>query len=221
MHSFFEIILCSQIVTLSKTDVPANKLTNHMTGSVICPQIIRNSAFSDVTSVLLNILFHVLHYTSKAMDLKQVNMYHTDGSKILPRRKSRRAGLRPHTTVHINKEQLKQLKETFDFIDQDRDGVISKDDLQTILVSLGQKPTDKQVKDMLNEVTGSVDFARFLSMFASKMEAADPEELIRNAFTCFDEDCDGFINLNEFKELLMTMGLRLTEQQVHNLFDAL
>lgn len=153
------------------------------------------------------------------MDLKQANMYHTDGSKILPRRKSRRTGLRlTHTAVHINKEQLKQLKEAFDFIDQDHDGVISKEDLQTILISLGQKPTDKQVKDMLNEVTGSVDFARFLSMFASKMEAADPEELIRNAFTCFDEDCDGFINLDEFKELLMTMGLRLTEQQVDEVF---
>lgn len=162
-----------------------------------------------------NISFHVFDNTSKAMDLNQANMYHTDGSKILPRRKCRRTGLRlTHTAVHINKEQLKQLKEAFDFIDQDHDGVISKEDLQTILISLGQKPTDKQVKDMLNEVTGSVDFARFLSMFASKMGAADPEELIRNAFTCFDEDCDGFINLDEFKELLMTMGLRLTEQQV-------
>lgn len=150
------------------------------------------------------------------MDLKQGNMYHTDGSKILPRRKSRRTVLKPHATVHIDKEQLKQLKEAFNLIDQDRDGVISKEDLQTILISLGQKPTDKEVRDMLNEVgMGSVDFARFLSMFASKMGAADPEDLIRNAFTCFDEDCDGYINLEEFKELLMTMGLRLTEQQVH------
>ena len=150
------------------------------------------------------------------MDLKQGNMYHTDGSKILSRRKPRRTGgLRPHTTVHVNKEQLQQLKEAFNLIDQDRDGVISKDDLQTIFISLGQKPTDKQVKDMLSEVMGSVDFPKFLSMFASKMGAADPEDLIRNAFTCFDEDCDGFINLDEFKELLMTMGLRLTEQQVH------
>ena len=144
-----------------------------------------------------------------------LNMFHRDGGKILPRRKSRRTGLRTPTAVNINKEQLKQLKEAFNFIDQDHDGVISKEDLETILISLGQKPTDEQVKDMLNEVTGSVDFARFLSMFASKMEAADPEELIRNAFRCFDEDCDGFINLDEFKELMMTMGLRLTEQQVH------
>ena len=146
-------------------------------------------------------------------------MYHADGSKIHPRRRPRRVGLRTNGTVHIDKEQLKQLREAFNLIDQDRDGVISKDDLQTILVSLGQKPTEKQVREMLNEIPGNVVFAKFLSMFASKMGTADPEDLIRSAFTCFDEDCDGVINLDEFKELLMTMGLRLTEQQVllHNI----
>lgn len=114
----------------------------------------------------------------------------------------------------MNKEQLKQLQEAFNLIDQDRDGVISKDDLQTILISLGQKPTDMEVREMLNEVPGSVDFARFSSMFASRMGTADPEDLILNAFRCFDEDCDGVIDLDEFKESLMTTGLRLTEQQV-------
>lgn len=81
-------------------------------------------------------------------------MYHADGSKIYPRRtRSRRTtGPRLNTTSHINKEQLKQLQEAFNLIDQDRDGVISKDDLQTILISLGQKPTDKEVREMLNEV---------------------------------------------------------------------
>ncbi|CAH3044675.1 unnamed protein product [Porites lobata] len=147
-------------------------------------------------------------------------MYHADGSKIYPRRtRSRRTtGPRLNTTSHINKEQLKQLQEAFNLIDQDRDGVISKDDLQTILISLGQKPTDMEVREMLNEVPGSVDFARFSSMFASRMGTADPEDLILNAFRCFDEDCDGVIDLDEFKESLMTTGLRLTEQQVDEVF---
>lgn len=156
----------------------------------------------------------MLGNAAEAIVFIQAKMFHADGSKIHPRRKTRRTVPRSHAAVHVNKEQLKQLQEAFNLIDQDRDGVISKEDLQTILVSLGQKPTDKQVRDMLNEVPGDVDFARFSSMFASKMGTADPEDLIRNAFTCFDEDCDGVISLDEFKELLMTMGSRLTEQQV-------
>lgn len=169
--------------------------------------------------ILLNISLHVLSTAPKAMDFDQSKIYHKDGSRILPRRKFKRTvGTRQPATGHINKEQLTQLKEAFNLIDQDRDGVISKDDLQKILISLGQKPTDKEVREMLNEVQGNVDFARFLSMFASKMGSADPEDLIRNAFTCFDEDCDGVLNFDDFKELLMTMGLRLTEQQVSRQF---
>lgn len=64
---------------------------------------------------------------------------------------------------------------------------------------------------MFNEVIGSVDFVRFLFMFVFKMGVVDFEELIRNVFMCFDEDCDGFINLDEFKELLMMMGFRFME----------
>ncbi|KAK2569091.1 Myosin regulatory light polypeptide 9 [Acropora cervicornis] len=154
----------------------------------------------------------------KALALIRLAMYHADGSKIHPRRKSRRTIPRTNLSLHLNKEQLNQLQEAFNLIDQDRDGVISKDDLERILVSLGQKPTEKQIREMLSEVPGNVDFARFVSMFASKMGAADPEDLIRNAFTCFDDDCDGVINLDEFKEMLMTTGSRLTEQQVDEVF---
>lgn len=153
----------------------------------------------------------------KALALIRLAMYHADGSKIHPRRKSRRTIPRTNLSLHLNKEQLNQLQEAFNLIDQDRDGVISKDDLETILVSLGQKPTEKQIREMLSEVPGNVDFARFVSMFASKMGAADPEDLIRNAFTCFDDDCDGVINLDEFKEMLMTTGSRLTEEQVRKM----
>ena len=142
-------------------------------------------------------------------------MLENDGSAIVPRRRQRiTTNFGPLAAARINKDQLQQLKEAFNLIDQDRDGIISKEDLRSVLISLGQKPTDKQVKDMLSEAHGCVDFARFLSMFSSKMGTVDTEELIRNAFTCFDEDCDGMINLEEFKEMLMTMGLRLTEQQV-------
>lgn len=145
-------------------------------------------------------------------------MHHADGSKLHPRRKSRRSFPWSNVTPHLNKEQLKQLQDAFNLIDQDRDGIISKGDLETILVSLGQEPSEKQVREMLSEVPGSVDFATFVSMFASKMSAADPEDLIRNAFMCFDDDSDGVINLDELKEVLTTMGTRLTEQQVDEVF---
>lgn len=48
-------------------------------------------------------------------------------------------------------------------------------------------------------------------MFVFKMGFVDFEDLIWNVFICFDEDCDGVLNFDDFKEFLMMMGLRLIE----------
>ncbi len=42
----------------------------------------------------------------------------------------------------------------------------------------------------------------------------DPEDVIRNAFACFDEDGTGKINEDRLRELLTTMGDRFTDAEV-------
>jgi len=69
-------------------------------------------------------------------------------------------------------------------------------------------------------------------MFGEKLNGTDPEEVIRNAFACFDENNSGKFDfellpfwaalsgkLNEeyLREMLMTTGDRYTEEQVDEL----
>ncbi len=42
----------------------------------------------------------------------------------------------------------------------------------------------------------------------------DPEDVIRNAFACFDEENVGKINEDRLRELLTTMGDRFTDAEV-------
>ncbi|VDM68587.1 unnamed protein product [Strongylus vulgaris] len=42
----------------------------------------------------------------------------------------------------------------------------------------------------------------------------DPEEVIRNAFQCFDEDNSGKLSEDRLRELLTTMGDRYTHEQM-------
>ena len=42
----------------------------------------------------------------------------------------------------------------------------------------------------------------------------DPEDVIRNAFACFDEECTGKIHEDRLRELLTTMGDRFTDAEV-------
>ena len=38
---------------------------------------------------------------------------------------------------------------------------------------------------------GPINFTMFLTMFGEKLNGTDPEEVIKNAFACFDEDMSG------------------------------
>lgn len=55
----------------------------------------------------------------------------------------------------------------------------------------------------MNEAPGPINFTMFLTMFGEKLNGTDPEDVIRNAFACFDEEGVGeytktiqFCNLN-------------------------
>ena len=83
------------------------------------------------------------------------------------------------------------MKEAFNIIDQNRDGYIDKEDLIEILTSLGKNPTDEQLDLMLHEAPGPLNFTMFLTMFGEKLNGTDPDDVINNAFACFDEKHSG------------------------------
>lgn len=55
----------------------------------------------------------------------------------------------------------------------------------------GKNPTDAYLEAMMNEAPGPINFTMFLTMFGEKLNGTDPEDVIRNAFACFDEEGTG------------------------------
>lgn len=55
----------------------------------------------------------------------------------------------------------------------------------------GKNPTDEYLEGMMNEAPGPINFTMFLTMFGEKLNGTDPEDVIRNAFACFDEEASG------------------------------
>uniref|UniRef100_A0A8V0XFL5 Myosin light chain 12B n=1 Tax=Gallus gallus TaxID=9031 RepID=A0A8V0XFL5_CHICK len=93
-----------------------------------------------------------------------------------------------------------------------------KEDLHDMLASLGKNPTDEYLDAMMNEAPGPINFTMFLTMFGEKLNGTDPEDVIRNAFACFDEEATGFIQEDYLRELLTTMGDRFTDEEVDELY---
>jgi len=114
--------------------------------------------------------------------------------------------------------QIQEFKEAFNMIDQNRDGFIDKDDLHDMLASLGKDVTDDYLEAMMNEAPGPINFTMFLTLFGERLNGTDPEDVIKNAFGCFDDESTGLIPEDKLRELLMTMGDRFTEEEVDELF---
>ena len=72
-------------------------------------------------------------------------------------------------------------------IDQNRDGYIDKEDLFDIYTSLGKNVCDLDLDLMVNMAPGPINFTMFLTLFGEKLNGTDPEDVIKNAFLCFDE----------------------------------
>lgn len=70
--------------------------------------------------------------------------------------------------------------------DKDEDGTITMAELGVVMRSLGQRPTETELRDMVNEVdqdgNGTIEFNEFLQMMSKKMKDSDGEAELREAF---------------------------------------
>lgn len=57
--------------------------------------------------------------------------------------------------------------------------------------SPGKNPSDEYLEGMMAEAPGPINFTMFLTMFGERLNGTDPEDVIRNAFACFDEEGSG------------------------------
>ena len=61
---------------------------------------------------------------------------------------------------------------------------------------------------MMSEAPGPINFTMFLTLFGERLQGTDPEDVIKNAFGCFDEENVGLIHEDKLRELLTTIGDR-------------
>lgn len=106
----------------------------------------------------------------------------------------------------FNQAQIQEFKEAFAMMDQDRDGVINDADLSSIYEQIGRQPDAKQIKEMLKECPGQLNFTHFLTLFGEKLHGSDPESTLKDSFAMFDPDGTGKLAEDYLKDLLSNTG---------------
>ncbi|PWN28702.1 EF-hand [Jaminaea rosea] len=129
-------------------------------------------------------------------------------------------------------KQIQGFKEAFHFLDQPTgDSLLSRSDLASTLANLGQ-PNDREAVDRLfAEVDdpqvasggggggggGGVNFTQFLTMFGERLSGMDDAETLLEAFECFDEKDEGWIEVAELRKWLGEVGDRMDEREIDRL----
>jgi len=171
--------------------------------------------------LILRFLASDVHASSLCMHFCAYNELKMSSRKTAGRRgttKKRAQRATSNVFAMFDQAQIQEFKEAFNMIDQNRDGFIDKEDLHDMLASLGKNPADDYLETMMNEAPGPLNFTMFLTLFGERLQGTDPEDVIKNAFGCFDEDNNGIINEERLRELLTSMGDRFTDEDVDEMY---
>ncbi|KAL5008514.1 hypothetical protein ScPMuIL_014095, partial [Solemya velum] len=126
--------------------------------------------------------------------------------------------VRDSDTDGDGKISLQELTEAFNMFDKDGNGHVTIKELGIVMRILGQKPTDAELRVMINEIdangSGTIDFQEFLLLMAREMNTTDVEDEFREAFKVFDKDGNGYVSQSELRRVMSKLGERLTDAEV-------
>ena len=121
----------------------------------------------------------------------------------------------------LTEDQLSEFREAFALFDEEGKGYITTQDLGRVMRSQGTQFTDRELDDMIAEVSSSgngvIDFPDFLTMMARKMARDPSEPEIREAFKVFDRDGNGYISQAELKHVMWSIGEELSDDEVEEM----
>lgn len=105
---------------------------------------------------------------------------------------NRRVRANTNVLAMFDQALIREFKEAFNFLDQNRDSLIDHDDLREIFSSFGKDVSDEFIDEMLCGVPGEkLNFTMFLTMFGERLQGMDPVDVIQASFSCFDDENTG------------------------------
>ncbi|XP_037953621.1 neo-calmodulin-like [Teleopsis dalmanni] len=125
-------------------------------------------------------------------------------------------------SLNLNDKQMMEIREAFTMFDTNGDGSINVRELGTVMRSLGENPTEAELKDLISEIdadgSGTINLYEFTNLMGRKYTGRSDEDDVREAFKVFDKDGDGFVTFDEVKAVLLNMGENLTDEEFEDLF---
>lgn len=124
----------------------------------------------------------------------------------------------------LSPEQVAEFKEVFMLFDKDEDGVITFPEVIMVMKSLGQRPSDEELLEMVRDVSedkmyDTIEFNEFLQMMSKQQRKGLSQDTLKDAFRIFDKDDDGFISVEELRSIMKNLGDKMTDEELDEMLD--
>ncbi|KAJ5115452.1 hypothetical protein NUU61_001211 [Penicillium alfredii] len=165
-----------------------------------------------------------------------------------PTFKSRLSGFVGATTdasAKLPANQVREIREAFQVLDRDNDGMVNKDDVADVLMNLGklslvesledseginsnlhpgQDSSQSTVSRFFSGGAQTINFPTFLNTLSQLMSPMSSSQELLNALAAFDDDDNGQIEVAELRDALLHTAPEegetpLTEQQIDEVFS--
>ncbi|KAF7714618.1 Calcium-binding EF-hand domain-containing protein [Penicillium ucsense] len=100
--------------------------------------------------------------------------------------------------------QVREIREAFQVLDRDNDGLVSKDDVADVLSNIGQDASPSTLSRFFPDPSAqSINFPTFLNTLSQLMSPISPSQELINALAAFDDDDNGQIDVAELRDALL------------------
>merc|ERR1712112_194663 len=126
-------------------------------------------------------------------------------------------------------DEIKCLKVCFDLFDTKKVEFLSADDLGEIMRAMGFRPTEEELKNLLEEIdedgSGEIEIGEFCRLCATFLvEDPDMETMkreLKDAFRIYDKEGNGFITTETLRGLIGELLAPLTEEELEGILEEL
>ena len=122
---------------------------------------------------------------------------------------------------NISENKIKEYKSVFDLNDYNKDGNVTLDELANILKAINISSSDEEIKEIIMELelegNDEINFENFVSIVNRRDKDVDNEEEVIKAFKFFDKEGNGLININELKNIMLSVGKNISEEELNDM----
>ncbi len=130
------------------------------------------------------------------------------------------------SNIRSDEEYYCELKEAYQVLDKDNDGIIKVREMATIMKAFGVCPIEAEFQEIVRnyglEDQGYVDFEIFLDIMQKRRKDVDKDEEIHEAVKALDREGSGLVSVHELKHTMVFIANeKLSDEEVNELITVI